>query len=188
MTRKRTDDRKSGRKAIICVLLLIFAAGCGAYAWRMFTGPRAAPEFPLPEAEINAVEIPKSGLPNDEIPENGGGGSVIYSDSFVYDKSNDTLYLNFRNPDNSRSAMVINLVIDGNTVYRSGLIMPGYGLLRAPEAGVDLARGEYECMLRVEHYDPSSGEKSMFNLETEGTLEVRGGEDAVVTIDTGDYS
>ena len=128
-------------------------------------------DFRLPDREQNAVQTSSGGV-EVEVSEGGGAGAVTYSNIASYNKRTKTLTLNFENPSNSPSSMVISIVVDGNVIYESGLLPAGYGIQSVPNLDLDLPVGSYEGKFSVEHYNPDTREKAMFNLEVDMTLNV----------------
>jgi hypothetical protein len=70
--------------------------------------------------------------------------------------------LNLRCPDWSTKGFVGTLTYNGETIYKSGLIVPGYGV-DIVTLSTNLAPGEYECIMTLNFYDTTTYEKAALN-------------------------
>lgn len=124
--------------------------------------------FELPPVDIGAVEIPGSDVPSMDKPEGGGTGGVIAGTEIHIDSSTGTGTMRFENPNGSGTGMLLHVYANGREIGRTGLIPEGYGVTKLEglqDAG--LAPGTYSGEMLVDHYDSSTGEKSIFSLSIE---------------------
>lgn len=85
---------------------------------------------------------------------------------------NYTGVLNLRCPNWSTKGFVGTLTLNGTTIYKSGLIAPGYGVDTVTLSG-DLAPGEYECIMTLNFYDTTTYEKAALNTTVPLVLTVQ---------------
>jgi hypothetical protein len=107
-------------------------------------------------------------------PQGGGAVSLTYSNTVTLSLSSKEADLVFQNPTKSNQDMVLELLIDGKVIAKSGRLPAGYGLKKL--TGVDtemLKEGTYNGKFTVLYYNTQSGEKAMVNTDIPVTITVQ---------------
>lgn len=173
-----TDKRRIGIAIVFAVLAIVVAI---PMVWLTLNQRSVTMSFRMPEQDQNITEIVDPVTPGSKyeqlvIPEGGGGGSVIYTEDIKVDLSSREVSLMFENPKDSHSSVIVHLEIDGKEAAVSGMIPGGYELKKMTLAdGVSLEPGDYTGHLKIDHYDPETGEKAIFVLDVQTQVNVVAG-------------
>ncbi len=173
------------KEKIICIVLVVLAVIflILGFLFRGGSDASASLDFRLPEKEKQVVMLP--GVTESELGENAaGGGTITYGGEAVYDLKTRKLSFAFENSQAGASDMVISLICDGQELWQSGRISAGEGLAESVDANIRLNPGQYDCILNIDHYDPVTGEKAIFQMTADVNLIVADGlsEDGVATV------
>jgi flagellar basal body-associated protein FliL len=174
---KAPNEKKNKRSKILIVLLIVislFAIGIAVWALFFRTPPKTAADYAPQQIETNAE--PVSGDDTDKMssPQGGGAVSLTYSNTVTLSLSSKEADLVFQNPTKSNQDMVLELLIDGKVIAKSGRLPAGYGLKKL--TGVDtemLKEGTYNGKFTVLYYNTQSGEKAMVNTDIPVTITVQ---------------
>lgn len=161
---------KRSQKIAACILLalsvLFLCVGC-YFALHQRT---VVMNFKMPDVEPGAVKIPASEQtqkPGQETPENGTDSYVSWSDQVTIDLSARTISLMFQNPNNSGADMVLHLFVGDQEIATTGLLKVGYEIKSLSlDPSVEMEPGEYDGSFKVDHFNPETGEKYIFELNT----------------------
>lgn len=133
------------------------------------------PDYALPGEESNAQTIPGDRGDKMESEEGGGGVNLTYSDKVKISLQEETASLMFANPGRSNHSVMLQIVIQDQTVVQSGLLLPGKQVtsLDLPDGAADmLSPGGYQGSFVIMYFDPNSGEKAMITTQIPITITV----------------
>lgn len=156
---------------IIIALALITVSSIGVTAWAIWwRGPGIvlAPDYAPKDEEKNQTPIKGEGAGKLDAPEGGGAVGLIYSKQVTVDLGGKNATLMFGNPSRSNQDMVVQLVIQGETIVQSGRITPGNkvtSLALLKNAEKKLTAGGYEGKFVVLYYNRDTGEKAILKTE-----------------------
>lgn len=157
---KRSKLLVSALAAVTCVSICIAL-------WALF-GRDPTPALPpdaLPAAEENAVPTGDDSGEKMDQPEGGGAVNLTYSDQVAISLSEGRAELFFSNPSRSNQSMVLEIVIQGTTVVRSGTLAPGNQVETLPLLdAAQLSPGGYEGKFHVMFYG-EDGRQAILNTE-----------------------
>lgn len=176
-TKREKKDDKS--KLLIIILSVGIVVCLAVMLWALFLRtPGDSPDYPPDKLEPNAQEIKNDDSAKLDTPAGGGAISLQYEDRVTVDLSDKKAYFNYSNPGKSTQNIVLEIVIKGQTIAKSGLIKPGYRVTELPLAvGAEklLSEGIYneDAVFRISSYNPETGEKAMVNTEAEITVTVQ---------------
>lgn len=166
-------------RLIVPLLLVITAAALCVTVWALwFRMPNVtlAPDYAPKETEPHAQLIPNDSDEPKKSETGGGSVSLIYSNQASIDLSDEIASLMFANPGKSNQNMVVQIVIQGEVIVQSGMILPGRQVTELDlleGAAAMLTPGGYDGNFSVLYYHPESGEKAIVNTEIPIRIEVR---------------
>ena len=174
--KKTSQDNRT--KLLITLLLLIAFLAVGVTVWVLFfrdTGPELTPDYAPQESEEYAEPVEEDSGEKMEVPEGGGGVSMIYQKTVQISLSGNTASLMFQNPSKSVNDIVLQVVIVGDdgtetVIAQSGTLSPGYKVekLDLLKDGEKLSAGQYTGRYNVLYFDPETAERSVLNGSIEG--------------------
>lgn len=175
MSESANKDKK--RNTIIVVLLLAIIACLGIIIWALFFRTTEQDYAPA-QLEPNAQVIEDDDSEKLEAPVGGGAISLQYEDQVTISLSDKKAYFNYANPGKSTQNVMLEIVIQGQTVAQSALLEPGYKITELPlTEGAEslLTAGVYneDAVFRISSYDPDSGEKAMIATQAAITVTVQ---------------
>ena len=159
---------------ILAITTLLTTSLC---AYLLLSGDKKQPIMPdyMPVEQDEHVSILPS-TPKDEpleVPQGGGGAIIICDTELVAELSTGKIYMDYKNPANSPSAVVLQLFIDDTLIAQSKSILPGYQLqdMFLMEDAV-LLEGGYYGTLKITFYDFQSHEKAQIDSDIEVSITV----------------
>lgn len=174
----KAEEKK--RKWLIIILSIGILICMSVTVWALFfRGPDIVltPDYAPQESESNAEPIPGDEGEKLDTEEGGGAISVQYNDQVSVSLSEKKAFLEYANPSKSSHSVVLQVVVKGEIILRSGRIEPGNRVKELPlldGAEDKLMEGVYtDAVFRILAYDPVTGEKSMVNTEAEITVDVK---------------
>lgn len=174
-TSSTQTDKK--RKLVIILLVIGIIVCLAVTIWAVFFRTTQTDYAPA-QLEPNAQLIEDDNSQKLEAPAGGGAISLQYEDQVTISLTDKKAYFNYANPSKSTQNVMLEIVIQGQTVAKSALLEPGYKITELPLAdGADalLTAGVYnqDAVFRISSYDPDSGEKSMIATQAEITVTVQ---------------
>lgn len=172
MNQDNNQEKKQDKvKWLILLLLLITISAVCVTVWALFfreSNIVLAPDYAPQETEEYADTIPNDTGEKVESEEGGGSVSLTYSNQAAIDLSDGLVSLYFANPRKSNQNMVIQIVIQGEVIVQSGIILPGHQVTKLSlidGANAKLSPGGYDGNFVILYYHPDSGEKAIVNTE-----------------------
>lgn len=167
------------KKIIYAVLVVVLiAATASITVWVM---SREKEEPPVP-SDVTTIpqEAYSQTIPGDsgeKMESESGGGSVnlTYSDQVRISTGEKLAYLMFSNPGRSNQNLTVQILVNGETIAQSGLILPGHKIEKLDllsGAGDTLSGGEHTGNFRIQYYDPTTGEQAIVITEIPITVTV----------------
>lgn len=155
---------------LIFLLLLITVCAVCVSVWALFFRTPAAVLTPdhAPALEAYAQPIPGDEEKSAEAQPGCGSVSLTYSNQVDIQLANQKATLLFANPGRSNQNVMVELVIQDQTILKSGTIVPGNQVTElelAHEVATMLMPGGYDGVFLIHFYDPVSGEKSIVTTE-----------------------
>ena len=128
-------------------------------------------DFRLLDEENQVVTV--TSYTDETLPESSmNGGTITHGGEATYNKNSGKLHFTFENVSSEESDIVISLIYDDATLWQSGLICSGKGLSPEIDADINLDVGIYDCILLINHYNHTTGEKSVFSVTADVKLVV----------------
>ena len=132
-------------------------------------GKPLVPDYPLPPEDSGAETMGEEDTGKLESPEGGGSVGVVYMKDVEIDLESGKIKLLFGNPSRSNNDMIVNVLVQGHVVARSGRLLPGNRVttIELSEEGRAMLtqEGIYEGSFVIDNYDPITGEKELVNIQ-----------------------
>ena len=167
------QTKKDKKRKLLILLLLIGIAVCIAVTiWALFFRAPASSDYAPSKLDPNAQAIENDDSTKLEAPSGGGALSLRYETQVTIDLSDKKAYFSYANPHKSTQDIVLEIVIQDQTIAKSALIKPGYQITQLPLAdGAEklLSEGIYnkDAVFKILSYDPNTGEKAMVDTKAE---------------------
>ena len=162
-----STNRTKSNKILIVLLCLLTAIAIGVTIFTLIRHPKQpnnsdyAPQQVEPQAEEILDEKNQEKL---EQSNGGGAVSLTYSTQVTLHLEGKNADLLFQNPIRSNQNMMLELVLDGKTIAKTGTLEPGYKIEHLSDVDMQkLSEGSYEGEFRVSYYHTDSGEKAIVN-------------------------
>lgn len=175
---KNMESKNNKSKILIAVLSVGIVVCIAVTVWAVFFRTNGDADYAANKIEPNAQLIEDDNSEKLEAPVGGGAISLQYEDQVTIDLAAKKAYLNYSNPNKSTQNVMLEIVIQDQTVAQSALIEPGYKVTELPlVSGAEsiLSDGVYNqnAVFRISSYDPDSGEKAMVATQAEITVTVQ---------------
>ncbi len=174
-------DKKVKNKylAIAFVLLAAIVATTFLLLKQYFANvPALNADYPPVPEDSHADKILSSVSNTNKLEHKEGGGAVNlqFQDQLTINISEKKVYLNFANPSCSTQNIILQIIVQDQTVAKSGRLCPGYQLKELELLnGVEnlLSEGTYEGKFVINYYDTKTNEKAMISTDAPVTIMVK---------------
>lgn len=168
-------------KKVICAILALVSVASASVAitvWVMGKQkqePLTSPVYTTIPEEVYAQTIP--GDSSEKMESESGGGSVnlTYSDQVRVSTGEKLAHLMFANPGRSNQNLTVQVLVNGEVIAQSGLLVSGHKIeMLALQDGVAsrLSIGEYSGSFLIQYYDPNTGAQAYVTTEIPVTITV----------------